>query len=230
MACRIVTGKQNPLSCVLPSIWLQKGLKPCLQCGKSIKGRNIPPCLDSLGLKRPKNTHTIQPDFSVHHPGRQKTNKNCFFQNNFLLKFVSKLLGTCLVIRFTKENASTTFFSLDFKNWIFISSVLQFISLKSHGERVEVTCFYTPSQVFLPGKTGYLNPKSSQSRHRRAGEGNASYGEAHPAATSSVESTGVCFSQFSGCLRDPGFPISSLIWHIYIGSGSAECVTSGISR
>lgn len=121
-------------------------------------------------------------------------------------------------------------FAFDFKNWIFISSVLQFTTFKSDEENVEVTCFHTPSQGFLPGKTGHLNPKSSQGRPRRAGEGKTSYGEGHTAATSSVKSTGFCLSQFSGCLRDPGLPISNLIWHIYIDSGSAQSVTPGMSR
>lgn len=46
----------------------------------------------------------------------------------------------------------------------------------------------------------------------------------------SVKSIGDCLSQLSGCLRDPGLPISILFCHIYIGSGSAQCVTPGMSR
>lgn len=106
---------------------------------------------------------------------------------------------------------------------MFISSVLQFTSFKSHEEKVKVICFHTPGQGCLPGKTGYLNPKSNQGRHRRIGEGKTSCSEGHTAATSSGKSIAFCLSQFSGCLKDPGLPISSLFWHIYIGSGSAQC-------
>lgn len=129
-----------------------------------------------------------------------------------------------------KKKCKHNFSSLDFKNWVFISSVLQFTSFKSHGGKVQVTCFHTPSQGCLPEKTRHLNPKSSQGRHRRTGEGKTLYSEGNTAATSSVKSIFYCLSQFSGCLRDPELPISSLFWHIYIGSGSAQCVTSGMSR
>lgn len=125
-------------------------------------------------------------------------------------------------IRFTRGNASTTFFHLISKTGCSFP-VLQFTSFKSHEEKVKVTCFHTPSQGCLPGKTGYLNQKSKQGRDRRTGEGKTSCSEGHTAATSSGKSIVFCLSQFSGCLKDPGLPISSLFWHIYIGSGSAQC-------
>lgn len=162
----------------------------------------------------------MQPDFTVHHPGRQKT----------LMRICFKVIGYMLGNEVRKRKCKHNFSSLDFKNCILISSVLQFTSFKSQEEKVKVTWFHTPSQGLLPGKMGHVDPKCSQGRHSMVGEGKTSHSEGHTAAISSVKSTGFCLFQFSGCLMDPGLPISSLFWHIYTGSGSAQCVTSGMSR
>lgn len=84
--------------------------------------------------------------------------------------------------------------------------------------------------VSIPQARGACLEKQDISTQRatRAGTGGQEKARLHAvrditAATSSGKSTGFCLSQFSGCLKDPGLPISSLFWHIYIGSGSAQC-------
>lgn len=121
-------------------------------------------------------------------------------------------------------------FSLDFQNWIFVSSVLQFTSFKSHGEKVKVTCFHTPNQGFLPGKNRKSQPKEQPGQAQEDGRRKDFIQWGTYSSYISVKSIGDCLSQLSGCLRDPGLPISILFCHIYIGSGSAQCVTPGMSR
>lgn len=124
MACRIVTGKQNPLTCILPSTWLQKGLKTTLTMWENqLRGGDIPPCLDSLGLERPKNTHTIQPGFTVHHPGRQKTKKNWVFSKKNLIKICSKVIGYVLGSKVHKRKCKHIFFHLISKTAVCCSSL-----------------------------------------------------------------------------------------------------------
>lgn len=185
-----------------------------------LRGRDIPPCLDSLGLERPKKPHHTA-WFYCASARQAKT----------LMRICFKVIGYMLGNKAHKRKCKHRFSSLDFKNWIFISSVLQFTSFKSHGEKVKKAFKSYLFPFPKPGVPAWKSqPKEQPGQAQEDGRRQEFTQWGTYSSSSSVKSTGFCLSQFSGCLRDPGLPISSLFWHIYIGSGSSQCVTSGMSR
>lgn len=140
----------------MPTVWKKK-----------LRGRDIPPCLDSLGLERPKKTYTIQLDSTVHHPGRQKKKliRIGFFEQ-ILIKICFEVIWYVLGNKVHKKKCKHNFLHLISKTGYSFPVCCSSLPLKVMGKRLKLPVSVSQARGSYLEKQEFWTPRAA-----RAGTG-----------------------------------------------------------